>query len=614
MRIKSMLFLALIFVLGNVNLKAQDIDPDLALYGGTIDHLETVQTNLSGSGWHFNRTRDEGRDNVIMNFDIDFTGYTKNNGDPISENDIIELEFTLYSPVIGFAREDWDKYKDNYLRNPDGLSKDFRIEDKTKPEKEIERIPASEFKSLVVNKKKKEKDQDKKLKEKMNFQELGVSKTASEDLENFVKGYEFGKAKLNFNKDKGMFETITYEWNGEFPLATPDDPVLYYPPLLSGTTGFSLKYYAEGETEPFQEDKFRSAAPAGDFLTIFADWRYGYYNDGREYPYELQFYIDITREAEVQVYLAETEHDKEIGIGSSRFWPDYFINWEMFLEFLTNDIPQNSDHEVPSNELNYNTLLAYAPYEGEKDIDPETLFTDFEFVKYTKEDPRNPDKAEIVKRATQLRDGTKTPDWDNFFVFTPQPEVETNDSRVPTKYAFRFREPLKEDKGYKFFFFYKSLKHIVKDGDTYRKYGYSWASPYYGTRWEFWFALDNIETHEWNVVTNVEDDEGIKFVASLNEVLDDELVSNPYPNPWNPSTKIEFKNPLDKLITADIRIYNTLGQEVSNLGEYELLPGKIANISVEDIGDKASGVYFARFIINDGENTTAITRELNLVK
>ncbi len=73
-----------------------------------------------------------------------------------------------------------------------------------------------------------------------------------------------------------------------------------------------------------------------------------------------------------------------------------------------------------------------------------------------------------------------------------------------------------------------------------------------------------------------------------------ELKQN-YPNPFNPTTKIEFDLPESRLVS--LRIYNTLGQEVSTLVNQKLKPG--THSYSWNASNYASGIYY--YIIEAGE-------------
>ena len=67
-----------------------------------------------------------------------------------------------------------------------------------------------------------------------------------------------------------------------------------------------------------------------------------------------------------------------------------------------------------------------------------------------------------------------------------------------------------------------------------------------------------------------------------------------YPNPFNPSTKISFTLPSSSNVS--LKVFNTLGQEVSTLVNGNLQPGKY---SVDfDASKLSSGVYFYKLTAN----------------
>jgi len=89
------------------------------------------------------------------------------------------------------------------------------------------------------------------------------------------------------------------------------------------------------------------------------------------------------------------------------------------------------------------------------------------------------------------------------------------------------------------------------------------------------------------------------------EINDFSLYQN-YPNPFNPSTVISYSLPVSSYVT--LRIYDILGNEISNLVNSEQAPGKYS-VSF-DASRMSSGVYF--YQINAGEYS--VSRKMLLAK
>jgi len=68
-------------------------------------------------------------------------------------------------------------------------------------------------------------------------------------------------------------------------------------------------------------------------------------------------------------------------------------------------------------------------------------------------------------------------------------------------------------------------------------------------------------------------------------------VAQNFPNPFNPSTTIEFTLPMESMVT--LKVYNLLGQEVATLLENELLDDGDRTVDF-NAGSLTSGVYFYR--------------------
>ncbi len=99
-----------------------------------------------------------------------------------------------------------------------------------------------------------------------------------------------------------------------------------------------------------------------------------------------------------------------------------------------------------------------------------------------------------------------------------------------------------------------------------------------------WAILDDFEFS--GVATGVENDNQNKLEYSL---------SNNYPNPFNPTTTIEFSIPNTSFVT--LKVLNMLGEEITTLLNEEKPSGKY---KVEFNGDGlSSGVYFYKLQSGD---------------
>jgi len=87
-----------------------------------------------------------------------------------------------------------------------------------------------------------------------------------------------------------------------------------------------------------------------------------------------------------------------------------------------------------------------------------------------------------------------------------------------------------------------------------------------------------------------------------------------YPNPFNPTTKIRFSLPLWRGAggrNVQLKIYDILGKEIQTLVNSNLSPGTYE--VTFDASNLNSGVYFARLLVNEGKDFTAV-KKLLLIK
>ena len=103
------------------------------------------------------------------------------------------------------------------------------------------------------------------------------------------------------------------------------------------------------------------------------------------------------------------------------------------------------------------------------------------------------------------------------------------------------------------------------------------------------------------VVTDINDDNYLQ-----NNKITNVTLYNNYPNPFNPSTNINFSIPNSGLVT--LRVYNVLGQQVAELVNQEMEAGKH---TYEFDGSKlSSGMYVYQL----NTETVSISKKMLLIK
>ncbi|TSA28880.1 MAG: T9SS C-terminal target domain-containing protein [Ignavibacteriales bacterium] len=113
-----------------------------------------------------------------------------------------------------------------------------------------------------------------------------------------------------------------------------------------------------------------------------------------------------------------------------------------------------------------------------------------------------------------------------------------------------------------------------------------------------WVAGPNILTKINFTPSGIED--------NYKDIIPTQYSLNAYPNPFNPTTKIEFSIPKQGKYT--IKIYNTLGQELSMLVDHELVAG-VHSVTFDASGF-ASGIYICKL---NGDNVS-LSKKIVLTK
>jgi len=122
---------------------------------------------------------------------------------------------------------------------------------------------------------------------------------------------------------------------------------------------------------------------------------------------------------------------------------------------------------------------------------------------------------------------------------------------------------------------------------------------------EIWLTREDVANGDDTVVKRAI--EWINNTSSVeqtkNQYLSDYYLSNNYPNPFNPSTKISFQIP--ELCFVSLKVYDVLGNEIKTLVEKETPAG--SNEIEFDGSDLSSGVYFFQLRANNYIETKKMT-------
>lgn len=121
----------------------------------------------------------------------------------------------------------------------------------------------------------------------------------------------------------------------------------------------------------------------------------------------------------------------------------------------------------------------------------------------------------------------------------------------------------------------------------------------------------NIFLFEWgdstaskDLVTSVPRPHGLTIITP-----EDFQLQQNYPNPFNPATTITFALPIDK--TISLKVYNSLGQEVSTLVDHQALTAGSHTVQWDATdnsgGPVASGVYFYRLVFGNFSKSKQMT-------
>jgi hypothetical protein len=130
-------------------------------------------------------------------------------------------------------------------------------------------------------------------------------------------------------------------------------------------------------------------------------------------------------------------------------------------------------------------------------------------------------------------------------------------------------------------------------------------TPYEHTKYDTYdkfnqnYFLRMVKAAFVTVASLATDQTGIGIKKISNEIPGKYILEQNFPNPFNPTTKINFSLPKDGI--ASIKVYNMLGVEIETLIQEKL---SVGSYSVEwDASGYPSGVYYCKFITDKFQGT-----------
>ena len=157
------------------------------------------------------------------------------------------------------------------------------------------------------------------------------------------------------------------------------------------------------------------------------------------------------------------------------------------------------------------------------------------------------------------------------------------------------------------------------------------AKPNNGWKFDYWSMADSIYSYDSSMVINVNDEISLvanfSLLTSSDEINKEEItwyLSDPYPNPFNPSARINYSVP--NRSNVSLKVYDILGNEVFTLVDKEQSKGKyIVEFNPSAYGlELASGMYFYRlqvypaesgiYLANGGASNFVTTKKMILLK
>jgi hypothetical protein len=124
--------------------------------------------------------------------------------------------------------------------------------------------------------------------------------------------------------------------------------------------------------------------------------------------------------------------------------------------------------------------------------------------------------------------------------------------------------------------------------------------------------INTTEEWEYFLIDNFSDESPLgkesytQINLNINEIIMDYGLAQNFPNPFNPSTTIEYQIPVDGYVS--LKMYDILGKEIKTLvNDYKTVGKYQINLDADDM---SSGVYIYKIQVNDFVST----KKMMLVK
>lgn len=157
---------------------------------------------------------------------------------------------------------------------------------------------------------------------------------------------------------------------------------------------------------------------------------------------------------------------------------------------------------------------------------------------------------------------------------------------------------------------FRYIDTVTADVLTYQEVGLTPDNLYFYKVCSF----NNYGLSDFSNTVSARAEKGTGIIGNTSAIPDGFFLGNNYPNPFNPSTNIQFAIPSNSFI--ELKIFNSLGKEVESLIEGQHLTAGTYTVSW-NAGNLSSGIYFCKIIVSsefNGSQFFTDTKKMLLTK